>query len=77
VAALAEARMRRHADRGDPGEPAQRALGLLQLATELGIGMNVDRAQELVYAALAPPDGDTSSAAPAILLLGAALGLAI
>jgi hypothetical protein len=77
VAAPAEIRMRGQAGGGDPGEAAQRALGLLQLATELGIGMNVDRAQELVYEALAPLDGDVSSSAPAVLLLGAALGLAI
>ncbi|HLK42455.1 MAG TPA: hypothetical protein VKV34_03865, partial [Thermoleophilia bacterium] len=60
----------------DPDGPAERALGLLALRSDLGIGLNVDRAQELVYEVLAP-NGDARPAPPTLSLLAVALGLAV
>jgi hypothetical protein len=60
----------------DPDGPAERALGLLALSTDLGVGLNIDRAQELVYEALAG-DGEARAAPPTFSLLAVALGLAV
>jgi hypothetical protein len=60
----------------DPDGPAERALGLVALRSDLGIGLNLDRAQELVYDALAP-DPEARAAPPALSLLAVALGLAV
>ncbi len=55
------------------GEPdgAQFALRALRLARELGVGTDLDRAQEAVYAAL------VAEARPDLEPLGEALGLAV
>lgn len=62
----------------DPDGPAERALGLVALGTDLGLGrgLDLDRAQELVYDALAP-DGEARAAPPTVSLLAVALGLAV
>jgi hypothetical protein len=60
----------------DPDGPAQRALGLVALSSDLGVRPNLDRAQELVYDTLAPT-GHGRAAPPSFSLLAVALGLAV
>jgi alpha-amylase/alpha-mannosidase (GH57 family) len=73
VGALAAARSGLAAD---PEGPAERALGLVALSADLGVGLNTDRAQELLYDALVP-EVATQGAPPTFSLLAVALGLAV